>query len=63
LTKTQLKKHLTLLQKDVQKAYTRSKKISKVLNIPENSLLEEALQEINVLLECANDAEGEKYVC
>jgi hypothetical protein len=53
-------KHLTLLQKDVQKACTRSKKISKALNIPENNLLEEVLQEINVLLECANDTEGDK---
>lgn len=53
-------KQLTLLQKDVQKAYTRSKKISKALNIPENSLLEEVLQEINVLLDCANDVKGEK---
>ncbi|WP_443698993.1 hypothetical protein [Pseudomonas sp.] len=60
MTKTQMIKQLTLLQKDVQKAYTRSKKISKALNIPENSLLEEVLQEINVLLDCANDVKGEK---
>ena len=60
MTPLQLKKQLTLLQKDVQKAYARSKRISKALNIPENSLLEEVLQEINVLLECANNAEGEK---
>jgi hypothetical protein len=60
MTPKQLTKHLTLLHKDLLKAYTRSKKISKALNIPENILLEEALQEINMLLECANDAEGEK---
>lgn len=60
MTKIQLIKHLTLLQKDVQKACTRAKKISKALNIPENSLLEEVLREINVLLGCANDTEGGK---